>query len=65
VEQTPSHPHSKRSRNHGPFGSNERMGDGRSVAVGGRNVNTLVWRTAQIDYDDSISGVIGQVATRD
>jgi signal transduction histidine kinase len=41
---------------------------GGRLPLGGRNVTTLVWRTARparIDYDDAISGVIGQVATRD
>jgi predicted ATPase/signal transduction histidine kinase len=41
---------------------------GGRVPLGGRNVTTLVWQTgkpARIDYDDTISGVIGQVATRD
>ena len=41
---------------------------GGRVPLGGRNVTTLVWRTggpARIDYDESISGVIGQAATRD
>ena len=36
------------------------------LPLGGRNVITLVWRTgrqARIDYDDAISGTIGQVAT--
>jgi GAF domain-containing protein len=39
---------------------------GERLPLGGRNVITLVWRTgrpAQIDYDDAISGTIGQVAT--
>ena len=42
---------------------------GGRLPLGGRNVTTLVWRTARparIDYDDdTISGAIGQVATRD
>jgi len=41
---------------------------GGRLPLGGRNVTTPVWRTARparIDYDDAISGVIGQVATRD
>jgi signal transduction histidine kinase len=41
---------------------------GGRLPLGGRNVTTLVWQTAQparIDYDDVISGRIGQVATRD
>jgi GAF domain-containing protein len=41
---------------------------GGRVPLGGRNVTTLVWQTgrpARIDYDDTISGVIGQFATRD
>jgi signal transduction histidine kinase len=41
---------------------------GGRLPLGGRNVTTLVWRTARparIDYDDTISGVIGQVATGD
>ena len=35
------------------------------LPLGGRNVITLVWGTglARIDYDDAISGTIGQVAT--
>jgi predicted ATPase/signal transduction histidine kinase len=39
---------------------------GERLPLGGRNVITLVWRTARparIDYDDAISGTIGQVAT--
>jgi signal transduction histidine kinase len=41
---------------------------GGRVPLGGRNVTTLVWQTAQparIDHEDTISGVIGQAATRD
>ena len=41
---------------------------GGRLPLGGRNITTLVWRTARparIDYDDAISGAIGQVATRD
>jgi GAF domain-containing protein len=41
---------------------------GGRLPLGGRNVTTLVWQTARparIDYDDTISGVIGQAATRD
>jgi signal transduction histidine kinase len=41
---------------------------GGRLPLGGRNVTTLVWQTARparIDYDDAISGVIGQVATRE
>ena len=42
---------------------------GGRLPLGGRNVNTLVYRTGQparIDYSDSdVSGVIGQVASRD
>ena len=41
---------------------------GGRLPLGGQNVTTAVWRTARparIDYDESISGVIGQVATRD
>ena len=41
---------------------------GGRLPLGGRNVTTLVRRTARparIDYDDAISGAIGQVATRD
>jgi predicted ATPase/signal transduction histidine kinase len=41
---------------------------GGRVPLGGRNVTTAVWRTgrpARIDYDDGISGAIGQAATRD
>ena len=40
---------------------------GGRLPLGGRNVTTLVRRTApaRIDDDDAISGVIGQVATRD
>ena len=41
---------------------------GGRVPLGGRNVTTAVWRTgrsARIDYDDAISGAIGQAATRD
>jgi signal transduction histidine kinase len=41
---------------------------GGQLPLGGQNVTTLVHRTgrpARIDYDDAISGVIGQVATRD
>jgi signal transduction histidine kinase len=41
---------------------------GGRVPLGGRNVTTLVWQTARparIDYDESISGAIGQAATRD
>ena len=39
---------------------------GGQLPLGGQNVTTLVCRTGQparIDYDDAISGVIGQVAT--
>ena len=41
---------------------------GGRLPLGGRNVTTLVHQTgrpARIDYDDAISGAIGQVATRD
>src|SRR5271156_1434655 len=41
---------------------------GRQLPLGGQNVTTLVYRTGQparIDYDDAISGAIGQVATHD
>ena len=40
---------------------------GGRVPLGGRNVTTAVWRTGRprIDYDDTISGAIGQAATRD
>jgi signal transduction histidine kinase len=41
---------------------------GGRLPLGGRNVTTLVWQTARparIDYDDTVSGVIGQAATRD
>ena len=41
---------------------------GGRLPLGGRNVSTLVWQTARparIDYDDAISGGIGQVALRD
>ena len=41
---------------------------GGRLPLGGRNVTTLVWRTARparIDCDDATSGAIGQVATRD
>jgi signal transduction histidine kinase len=41
---------------------------GGRLPLGGRNVTTAVWQTARparIDYDDAISGVIGQAATRD
>jgi GAF domain-containing protein len=41
---------------------------GSQVPLGGQNVTTLVHRTGQparIDYDDAISGAIGQVATHD
>jgi signal transduction histidine kinase len=41
---------------------------GGRLPLGGRNITTLVSRTARparIDYDDAISGAIGQVATRD
>jgi GAF domain-containing protein len=39
---------------------------GGRLPLGRRNVSTLVWRTgrpARIDYDDAISGTVGQVAT--
>ena len=39
---------------------------GGQLPLGGQNVTTLVYRTghpARIDYDDAISGAIGQVAT--
>ena len=41
---------------------------GGRLPLGGHNVTTLVWETGQptrIDYDDAISGAIGQVATGD
>jgi signal transduction histidine kinase len=41
---------------------------GGQLPLGGQNVTTLVHRTGQperIDYDDAISGTIGQVATHD
>src|SRR5580692_9009111 len=41
---------------------------GGQLPLGGQNVTTLVYRTgrpARIDYDDNISGAIGQVATQD
>jgi signal transduction histidine kinase len=41
---------------------------GGQLPLGGQNVTTLVYRTGQparIDYDDAISGAIGQVATHD
>jgi signal transduction histidine kinase len=41
---------------------------GSQLPLGGQNVTTLVYRTGQparIDYDDAISGAIGQVATHD
>ena len=41
---------------------------GGQLPLGGQNVTTLVYRTGQparIDYDDAISGAIGQVATQD
>jgi signal transduction histidine kinase len=41
---------------------------GGQLLLGGQNVTTLVYRTGQparIDYDDAISGAIGQVATHD
>jgi signal transduction histidine kinase len=41
---------------------------GGRLPLGGRNVTTLVHQTgrpARIDYDEAISGVIGQVATHD
>src|SRR5580693_1149703 len=41
---------------------------GDQLPLGGQNVTTLVYRTGQparIDYDDAISGAIGQVATDD
>jgi signal transduction histidine kinase len=41
---------------------------GDQLPLGGQNVTTLVYRTGQparIDYDDAISGAIGQVATHD
>ncbi|HEX6521959.1 MAG TPA: AAA family ATPase [Streptosporangiaceae bacterium] len=41
---------------------------GGRLPLGGRNVTTLVWQTARparIDYDDAISGELGQVASRD
>ena len=41
---------------------------GGRLPLGGHNVTTLVHQTGQparIDYDDAISGAIGQVATRD
>ena len=41
---------------------------GGRLPLGGHNVTTLVHQTgrpARIDYDDAISGAIGQVATRD
>ena len=40
---------------------------GGRLPLGGSNVSTLVWQTgrpARIDYDDAISGAIGQVAAR-
>jgi GAF domain-containing protein len=41
---------------------------GGQLPLGGQNVTTLVYRTgrpARIGYDDAISGVSGQIATRD
>src|SRR5580700_5077868 len=41
---------------------------GGQLPLGGQNVTTLIYRTGQparIDYDDAISGTIGQVATHD
>jgi signal transduction histidine kinase len=41
---------------------------GGQLPLGGQNVTTLVYRTGQsarIDYNDAISGAIGQVATHD
>ena len=41
---------------------------GKRLQLGGRNVTTLVYRTGQperIDYNDDVSGAIGDVATRD
>jgi predicted ATPase/signal transduction histidine kinase len=38
---------------------------GTRLPLGGRNVTTLIWQTARparLDYDDAISGVLGQVA---